>query len=111
MKKRIKVHMHLGLSHLGVRTIGWKDPIKVKPGDTVELIGEDFHKTLLVTEPRDNCQGCPLTHTVSGQYYGCGVTRMTNSSVVCGLCERSRRNHKWMSYIGFQDLDKVMEEL
>ena len=110
MKKKIKVHWHLGLAHLGVRTVGWKDPIKVKPGDTVELIGEDFHKTLLVTDPRDNCHGCPLMHTVSGQYYGCGVTR-TTKSLSCGLCERSRRNHRWMRYIGFQDLEKVMEEL
>lgn len=111
MKKKIKVHRSLGLDHLGVLTIGWKHPIRVKPGDTIELIGEDFHKTLLVTEPRANCHGCPLKHTVSGQYYGCGVTRVTSSSMMCGLCERMLRNHKWMMYIGFEDLEQVMEEL
>lgn len=110
MKKKIKVHRHLGLDYLGVRTVGWKHPIKVKPGDIVELIGEDFHKTLLVTAPRDNCHGCPLIHTVSGQYYGCGVTRTTKLAS-CGLCERMIRNYKWMRYIGFKDLEKVLENL
>ena len=110
MKKiRVISKMHPLPSNMYV--LGSKSPIKVSIGDIIELYGDGFYKRLIITEPRDSCKGCPLLHHTSSVYMGCSVLRRTKTYGLLGLCHKINKRKRLNTFIGFKDVDSVLENL
>jgi hypothetical protein len=109
--KKIKVISKMHPLPSNVYTLKSNSPIKVSVGDIIELYGDGFYKRLIITEPRDNCKGCPLLYHTSNTYCGCSVLRHTKNYGSVGLCHKINKRKRLNTYIGFEDIDKVMEAL
>lgn len=109
--KKIKVISKMHPLPSKMHVLASKSPIKVSVGDIIEIYGDGFSKRLIVTEPRDNCKGCPLLHHTSSVYMGCSVLRHTKNYGSVGLCHKINKRKRLNTFIGFKDIDQIMEEL